>query len=93
MSAFVILLHENEPLSNDKLRASIEEKFPGSEHFRFSENAYLVTGVSLTSDVTERIGMEESDELYAAVLRLNGSYTGNSWARFWDWLGAAEKTA
>ncbi len=36
--------------------------------------------------------MDASDELYAAVFRLNGSYSGNSWVKLWEWLKAAEET-
>lgn len=90
MSAFVILLHEDEPLANEKLSASIEEKFPDSEHFKFSSHAYLVTGERLVSDVIERLGFDDDDTLFAAVLRLNGSYSGRSWLKLWDWMQSAE---
>ena len=43
MGAFVILLHEEEPESTE-LRKRIEDRFPGSDHYKFAEHLYLVTG-------------------------------------------------
>ena len=43
MGAFVILLHEEEPESTE-LRKRIEDRFPGSDHYKFAEHLHLVTG-------------------------------------------------
>lgn len=93
MIAFVVLLHPDEPDSVKELKAAIDEQFPGKQHFKFSKHAYLITGADFTSDITEKIGMDSSDELYGAVFRLNGSYSGNSWVKLWEWLKAAEEVA
>lgn len=92
MSAFAIILHEDEPESNDKVRARIAEKYPGSEHFEFSPFTYLVTGPRLVSEVVDTLGLQDDDEVvYGAVLRLNGSFSGRSWTKLWDWLRAADQ--
>lgn len=93
MSGFVILLHTDEQKeSNDEIRKRIKAEYPGSEHFEFSEFTYLVTGPRLTSDVREALGINEENSLSAAILRLNGSYSGRSWVRLWEWMRAAEAT-
>lgn len=91
MSAFVVLLHDDEQESNEKLRASIKQKFPGSEHFEFSDHAYLVTGPRLVTDVLDELGLDDDETLFAAVLRLNGSYSGRSWLKLWDWIQSTER--
>jgi len=90
MSAFVIVLHDDEPEASATLRTRIEEKYPKTEHYKLSEFTYLVTGPRLVSEVAESLGMDDDDKLFAAVLRLNGSFSGRSWANLWDWLRAAE---
>lgn len=90
MSAFVVVLHDDEPQASATLRERIEEKYPDSEHYRLSEYTYLVTGPRLVSDVAESLGMTDDENLYAAILRLNGSFSGRSWTDLWDWLRAAE---
>lgn len=93
MSAFVVLLHDDEPESSAKLRGRIKEKFPESEHFEFSDHAYLVTGPRLVTDVLDQLGFDDDEKLFAAVLRLNGSYSGRSWNKLWDWMRSTEKIA
>ena len=93
MSAFVVLLHDDEGESTDRLRSKIKEKFPGSEHFEFSEHTYLVTGPRLVTDVLDTLGLDDDETLYAAVLRLNGSYSGRSWLKLWDWMQSTEDSA
>ena len=88
---FVVLLHEDEPESSNKLQQRIEEHFPGSDHYKFSDLVYLVTGPRLVTEVKEKLGFNEDRELYGAVLRLNGSFSGRSWMTMWDWLRAAEE--
>ena len=92
MSAFVIMLHDDDT-SNDELRSSIEKTYPGSSHYKFSDFVYLVTGPRLVSDITHDLGFDDdgNEKLYAAILRLNGSYSGRSWIKLWDWLQAAEQ--
>ena len=92
MSAFVVLLHQDHPESSEKLRARIEEQFPKPASYKFAENVYMVTGPKLVDSVTEKLGLNEDDELYAAVLRLNGSYSGRSWRALWDWFTATEES-
>ena len=92
MSAFAVILHEDELESSVKLRERIEEHYPGSEHYKFSDHVYLVTGPRLTTDVTEALGFNQDDDLYAAVLSLNGSFSGRSWVKLWEWLKSAERT-
>ena len=91
MSAFVVVLHDDEPKASATLRDRIKEKYPDGEHYRLSEYTYLVTGPRLVSDVVESLGVNEDEDLYAAILRLNGSFSGRSWANLWDWLRAAEE--
>ena len=91
MSAFVVMLHEDEPDAAVVLRERIEEQFPGSEHFKFSDHIYLVTGVRLVSDVLQKLGLDDDVNLYAAVLSLNGSYSGRSWSRLWDWMKTTDQ--
>ncbi len=57
MSAFAVLLHEDETDSNARLRELIEEKYPGSGHFKFSDFAYLVTGPRLVDEAGEGSGI------------------------------------
>ena len=92
MSAFAIILHEDEPEANEKVRNRIEEVYPDSKHFAFSPLAYLVTGPRLVDDVINDLGLHDDDDIvYGAVLRLNGSFSGRSWERLWDWLRAADQ--
>ena len=88
---FVVLLHEDEPESGNKLRRRIEEHFPGSAHYKFSDFVYLVTGPRLVTEVKEKLRFNEDEDLYGAVLRINGSHSGRSWVSLWDWLRAAEE--
>lgn len=88
MSAFAIILHDEE--SSPRLRKLIEEGYPGSEHFKFPDSVYFVTGPRLVTEVTASLGFDDDADLYAARLRLNGSFSGRSWIRLWDWLKAAE---
>lgn len=90
MSAFVVLLHADEEESSEQLRAAIKEKFPGPKHYEFSDDAYFITGANFTSDITEQLGMDDTDDRYAAILRLNGSFSGNSWRDLWEWLKVAD---
>lgn len=87
---FVVLLHEDEPEASDKIRRLIEKHFPGSAHYKFSNCVYLVTGPRLVSEVTDALGFDDDESLYGAVLRLNGSHSGRSWVKMWDWLRASE---
>ncbi|MDE0116080.1 MAG: hypothetical protein OXT07_05630 [bacterium] len=91
MSAFAVFLHQDEPEASNKVRKHIEENFPGSNHYKFSEYVYLVTGPRLVNEVSGALGLDDDDDLYAAVLSLNGSFGGRSWVAMWDWLKAAEK--
>ena len=91
MSAFVVLLHDDEPESNAKLRAGIEERFAGWMHYKFSDHAYLVTGVSSMSDVSSALGFDDDESLHAAVLQLSCSFGGRSWMNLWEWVRMAEK--
>ncbi len=91
MSAFLVLLHENEPEANGKLRQQIEKKYPGSSHYKFSDHVYLVTGPRLVNEVQEALGFDEDEKLYGAILRLNGSFSGRSWTKMWDWLKSTEQ--
>ena len=43
------------------------------------------------SDVLDRLGLDDNDDLYAAVLSLNGSYSGRSWVKLWDWMKTADQ--
>ena len=86
-----MMLHEDEPESSEKLRARIEERFPSPQSYKFSDHVYLLTGPKLVENITDELGLNEDDELYAAVLRLNGSYSGRSWRAMWDWFRAAEE--
>ena len=43
------------------------------------------------TDVMEALEMDDDESLYAAILRLNGSYSGRSWTKLWDWMKAAEE--
>ena len=91
MSAFAVILHDNEPEANELLRERIKQQFPGDQHFQFSDNVYLVTGERLVDKVTAKLGFDGGDDVFGAVLRLNGSFSGRSWTRLWDWLKAAEE--
>lgn len=91
MSAFAVFLHEEHELSNDLLRERIVDNFPDDQHFQFSDNVYLVTGVNLVEQVTKLLGFDDDEDLAGAVLRLNGSFGGRSWNVLWDWLRAAEE--
>ena len=93
MSAFAILLHDDEPESNARLIERLEDQYPGGKRFKFSDGIYIVTGPRLVSDVSEGLGMVGPDaDAYGVVLRLNGSFSGRSSVRLWDWLKAADQT-
>ena len=70
MGAFAVLLHEDEPEASKALRSRIKEVFPDSEHYEFSEYVYLVSGPRLTTEVKEKLGLDDDENLYAAILRL-----------------------
>ena len=93
MSAFAVILHDDEPESNEKIRARIEVEYPGSEHFKFSPLTYFVTGPRLVTEVVDTLGLQNDDDVvFGAVLRLNGSFSGRSWTKLWDWLRAADQS-
>ena len=92
MGAFAVLLHEEEQEANATLRDRIEEQFPGAANYKFNDNVYLIHGPKLVDEVMERLGIDDDESLYAAVLRLNGSYSGRSWRNMWDWFRAAEES-
>ncbi len=93
MSAFAIFLHHDQTESNKRLRKLIEEAYPESAHYKFSDFVYLVTGPRVVSEVAETLKLDDEEDLYAAILRLNGSFTGRSWTAMWDWLRATEIAA
>ena len=88
-SAFAIMLHDGEYESNARLRAKIEKKFAGSGHYKFSDHVCLVTGPRLATDVLSTLGSGDDESPHAAVFRLNGSFSGRSWTKLWDWTLAA----
>lgn len=90
MSAFAVILHDDEPEANEKIRKRIEDEFPDADRFEFSEYVYFVTGVRLVDEVKNRLGLG-NDDMFGVVLRLNGSFGGRSWPRLWDWFKAAEE--
>ena len=92
MGIFAVYLHEEESESSATLRERIKDKYPKPEHYELTEHLYLVTGANLVSEVMEALGMDDNENLYAAVLRLNGSYSGRSWRAMWDWFKAAEES-
>lgn len=91
MGAYVVMLHEEGPDASVTLRERIEKRFPGSERYKFSDHVYLVTGPLLVSEVLEKLGIDDDEDLYAAVLPLKGSYSGRSWVELWDWMKATDQ--
>lgn len=43
------------------------------------------------SEVLEKLRIDDDEDLYAAVLSLNGSYSGRSWVELWDWMKATDQ--
>ena len=95
MSAFVVILHDDEPDANKVLRERIKEGFPGDQHYEFSDTVHLITGVRLIEQIASKLGFEDEDddEALGVVLRLNGSYQGRSYSKLWDWMRAANEYA
>ena len=88
MSAFVVLVH---PESKDELGEAIESAYPGSQHYKFDDTTFLITGDLLTRDITDALKIGDNDERPAAVLKLNGSYSGHSFASLWEWVKDSER--
>ena len=91
MGTFAVLLHDDEPEANERVRERIEEKFPEDQHYRFGDTVYIISGPRLADEVVKALGLADDTDLAAVVLRLNGSYTGRSWTSFWDWMRAANE--
>ena len=66
------------------------DAFPESDYYKFSEHVYLVTGAPLTTDVAEKLEITEDEQAFAAILSLNGSYSGRSWSKLWEFLRQAD---
>ena len=92
VSAFAVLLHDDETESKEELTRRIEEAYPGDKHFKFSDGVYIVTGPRLVDDVAKTLGLHDEADRFGVVLRLNGSFSGRSWTNLWDWLRAADQT-
>lgn len=90
MSAFAILLHDDPTAA--EIRAKIKDTYPDPDRYEFSEHVYLITGPKLATEITAALGLDDNPELNAAILRLNGSYSGRSWLKLWDWMQAAAST-
>ena len=90
MSAFIILRHQDDPETAEKLRTRIEKQYPKPANYKFADNVYMVTGDRLLETVTGKLGLDDDTELHAAVLRLGGTYGGRSWRNMRDWFAAAE---
>ena len=89
MSAFLVLLHDDD--DNEVIRERISSSYPESDHFRFSDSVFFVTGPRLVDDVANEIGlMDDENPRRGVVVRLNGSHSGRSWKTLWDWLRAAD---
>ena len=86
MATFAVIL--NEP--NDALVGTLKEAYPEPDHYKLTEDVYLVTGDLLIDDITRTLGFEEAEPAVGAVFRLNGSYGGHSYRTLWDWLRRAE---
>ena len=95
MSAFLVLLHDEDEDENKNsfVRESITTKYPDDAHVEFSDHAFFVVGPRLVEDLANDIGLlDDEPPRRGVVLRLNGSHSGRSWRRLWDWLREADAT-
>lgn len=90
MGTFAVLLHEQEEESSARIRKRLVDAFAKSDYFEFSEHVYLVTGAPLTTDVADKLEITEDEQAFAAILSLNGSYSGRSWSKLWEFLRQAD---
>ena len=93
MSAFVVLLHDDETAEadNDLIREQLRSNYEEADLFEFSDSVFFVTGPRLVDDVATGLGlMDDEQPRRGVVVSLNGSHSGRSWKRLWDWLRAAD---
>ena len=93
MGSFLVLLHENppQPDDNEDILAKIEEEFPEPDSYKFSDQVILISGPRLTTEVAKRLGFDDHDQRVGAILSLNGSFGGRSYAALWEWLRTADQ--
>ena len=92
MSTCIVLLHDEETggdeFANGQVRSRIQDYFP--QNYKLSSHAYLVHSPMFVREVAERLGLDTETQHLGAVISLNGSYSGFTSTRLWDWLREAE---
>ena len=74
--------------------ARLRRAYPESAIFQLDENAFVITGDTLSSDVARAagVGRDSDDEgIRGVVFKLNGSYSGFATPSLWEWLEKAEE--
>ena len=84
MSIFAVIIHDPDA----GVGSQLEQAYPEREQIQLAPNIYLVSGDLLITDIVERIGLKEEPS-GGVVFRLNGTYSGRTYPRVWDWLARA----
>ncbi len=83
MNTFIVIFDEAAPLDE------IAKKFGDQNTYAFSDNTVAIKAPSPhTADI--RTKMDAEDDLIMLVLKLNGTYSGHYYKRFWNWMSPAD---
>ncbi len=86
MHVFTVML--NEPAAPDFAEA-VNEHFPKRKHYKVNDMTYLVQSDELTSDICEKLGLDDKKKNIGVVLRLNSARAGWYDPTIWEWFEAA----
>ena len=85
MSMFAVIFHDAAPEMIDRLKAA----YPHPDHLEVQPDTYLISGDLLIEDITKVLGMTPDGDGAGLVIRCNGTYSGRTYRRNWDWLARA----
>lgn len=68
----------------------IEEKYPGTQHYKASERLCLVRADAIARSVADALGMYGPDGSTGVVFKLNAAYAGFENPAIWEWLQLAD---
>ena len=94
MTAFAVFLEDHSLKVHSQISERIRSQYPGTtEHFKLSDNLYLVRSDSIADAVARAVGIKGDDLIENAtgiVFRLNTAYAGFASRSIWEWLELAE---
>ena len=71
---------------NQEVEGRIKQLYP-SEHYKLSDNVFLISTDTITRDIAIEIGIRNDDYIESGVaFRLEGSYAGRFTPSLWEWL-------